>query len=198
MFRLDRDGRLWIIYLRLTDDQYLELFSDAIADRAAATENIGLNHLCLTVDDLDAVIEQLSANGVPLTRPNKMAIDRNHQAAHPGLRVRIEPTVPDGLPTRLQTALRAGSPPDVIDAQHRWVVPYAQAGLLQPLDDALDSRRLLARISTTTRGTGSCGGCRTASKRTRSSTTRTCSVRPASIATVRRRPGRSSSPPHAR
>jgi hypothetical protein len=76
-----------------------------------------------------------------------MAIDRNHQAAHPGLRVRIEPTVPDGLPTRIQTALRAGSPPDVIDAQHRWVVPYAQAGLLQPLDDALDSRRLLARIA---------------------------------------------------
>jgi hypothetical protein len=33
MFRLDRDGRLWIIYLRVTDDQYLELFSDAIGDR---------------------------------------------------------------------------------------------------------------------------------------------------------------------
>jgi hypothetical protein len=32
------------------------------------------------VDDIDAVIEQLSANGVPLTRPKKMAIDRNNQA----------------------------------------------------------------------------------------------------------------------
>jgi ABC-type glycerol-3-phosphate transport system substrate-binding protein len=65
---------------------------------------------------------------------------RRFEAAHPGLRVRVEPTVPDGLPTRIQTALRAGSPPDVIDAQHGWVVPYAQAGLLQPLDDALDAR----------------------------------------------------------
>jgi ABC-type glycerol-3-phosphate transport system substrate-binding protein len=65
---------------------------------------------------------------------------RRFEAAHPGVRVRIEATVPDGLPTRIQTALRAGSPPDVIDAQHGWVVPYAQAGLLQPLDDALDAR----------------------------------------------------------
>jgi multiple sugar transport system substrate-binding protein len=65
---------------------------------------------------------------------------RRFEAANPGVRVRIEATVPDGLPTRIQTALRSGSPPDVIDAQHGWVVPYAQAGLLQPLDDALDAR----------------------------------------------------------
>jgi lactoylglutathione lyase len=80
MFRLDRDGRLWIIYLRVTDDQYLELFSDATGDRAPATEGVGLNHLCLTVDDIDAVIDQLAATGIPLTRPKKMAIDRNNQA----------------------------------------------------------------------------------------------------------------------
>ena len=28
MFRLHRDGKLWIVYLRITDDQYLELFPD--------------------------------------------------------------------------------------------------------------------------------------------------------------------------
>jgi multiple sugar transport system substrate-binding protein len=65
---------------------------------------------------------------------------RRFEAANPGVRVRIEATVPDGLPTRIQTALRSGSPPDVIDAQHGWVVPYAQAGLLQPLDEALEAR----------------------------------------------------------
>jgi len=31
MFRLEREGSLWIIYLRVTDDQYLELLSDASA-----------------------------------------------------------------------------------------------------------------------------------------------------------------------
>ena len=100
MFRLDRNGSLWIIYLRVTDDQYLELFSDAIGDRAPATESIGLNHLCLTVDDLDAVIEQLSANGVPLTRPKKMAIDRNNQAwieDPDGNRIELMQMAPDCL-----------------------------------------------------------------------------------------------------
>jgi len=65
---------------------------------------------------------------------------RRFEEANPGVRVRVEVTVPDGLPTRIQTALRSGSPPDVIDAQHGWVVPYAQAGLLQPLDDTVDAR----------------------------------------------------------
>ena len=65
---------------------------------------------------------------------------RRFEAANPGSRVRIEATVPDGLPTRIQTALRSGAPPDVIDAQHGWVVPYAQAGLLQSLDETLEAR----------------------------------------------------------
>lgn len=58
-------------------------------------------------------------------------------AANPGITVNLEITVSDGLPTRIQTALRSGSPPDLIEAQHGWVVPYAQAGLLTPLDDVL-------------------------------------------------------------
>jgi multiple sugar transport system substrate-binding protein len=57
------------------------------------------------------------------------------EAAHPGRRVRVEVTVADGLPTRIQTALRSGAPPSVIEAQHGWVVPYAQAGLLRPIEN---------------------------------------------------------------
>jgi multiple sugar transport system permease protein len=30
MMRLDRDGRLWLLYLRITDDQYLEIFPEAV------------------------------------------------------------------------------------------------------------------------------------------------------------------------
>lgn len=65
---------------------------------------------------------------------------RTFEAAHPGQTVRIEVTVADGLPTRIQTALQSGAPPDLIEAQHGWVVPYAQAGLLQPVDEALRDR----------------------------------------------------------
>ena len=34
MFRLEREGKLWIVYLRITDTQFLEVFPDAIGDRA--------------------------------------------------------------------------------------------------------------------------------------------------------------------
>jgi multiple sugar transport system substrate-binding protein len=64
---------------------------------------------------------------------------RQFEAANPGVTVKIEVTVADGLPTRIQTALRSGSPPDLIEAQHGWVVPYAQAGLLDALDDVVSS-----------------------------------------------------------
>jgi multiple sugar transport system substrate-binding protein len=62
---------------------------------------------------------------------------RQFEAANPDLTVTVETTVADGLPTRILTALRSGAPPDLIEAQHGWVVPYAQAGLLAPLDDVV-------------------------------------------------------------
>jgi lactoylglutathione lyase len=80
MFRLDRDGELWIVYLRVTDDQYLELFPGGSGDRAPNAEAVALNHICLQVSDIDQVIADLAANGVPLSRPKKMGVDHNLQA----------------------------------------------------------------------------------------------------------------------
>ena len=81
MFRLNKeDGSLWIVYLRVTDEQYVELFPGGEGNRAAKTEAAGYNHMCFTVDDLDAVIARLADRGVPLSRPKKVAIDRNAQA----------------------------------------------------------------------------------------------------------------------
>jgi lactoylglutathione lyase len=80
MFRLDRDGELWIVYLRVTDEQFIELFPGGKGDRAPDAETIGYNHLCLEVDDLDAVIARLAERGVSLSRPKKVAADGNAQA----------------------------------------------------------------------------------------------------------------------
>jgi lactoylglutathione lyase len=81
MFRLDKeDGSLWIVYLRVTDDQYVELFPGGEGDRSPRTEAIGYNHMCFTVDNLDRVIARLAERGVALSRPKKVAIDRNAQA----------------------------------------------------------------------------------------------------------------------
>src|SRR6185312_2087156 len=62
------------------------------------------------------------------------------QAANPGITIKMEITVSDGLPTKILTALQSGSPPDLIEAQHGWVAPYAQQGLVLPLDDVLQDK----------------------------------------------------------
>ena len=66
MFRLYRDdGSLWIVYLRITDDQYVELFPDGIGERAPVPETIGHNHFCLAVDDMDKVwVSDWPANAI--------------------------------------------------------------------------------------------------------------------------------------
>jgi lactoylglutathione lyase len=110
MFRLDRDGRLWIVYLRITDDQYLELFPEGVGDRSPDAEAVGLNHVCLAVDDIDSVIAQLDANGVPLTRPKKVAVDRNAQAwieDPDGNRLELMQLAPDAMQLEAIARLRA-------------------------------------------------------------------------------------------
>jgi ABC-type glycerol-3-phosphate transport system substrate-binding protein len=62
------------------------------------------------------------------------------EAANPGITIKMEVTVADGLPTKILTALQSGSPPDLIEAQHGWVAPYAQQDLVLPLDDVLQDR----------------------------------------------------------
>jgi multiple sugar transport system substrate-binding protein len=65
---------------------------------------------------------------------------KKFEAANPGITVKPEITVSDGLANRIQVALRSGSPPDLIEGQHGWVVPFAQSDLLQPLDDVITER----------------------------------------------------------
>ncbi len=65
---------------------------------------------------------------------------KKFMAANPDITIKMEITVSDGLPTKVLTALQSGSPPDLIEAQHGWVVPYAQQGLVMPLDDVLQDK----------------------------------------------------------
>ena len=62
------------------------------------------------------------------------------EAANPGVTIKLEITVSNGLPAKVATALRSGSPPDLIEVQHGWVPEYAQAGLVLPLDDVLKDK----------------------------------------------------------
>jgi lactoylglutathione lyase len=79
MLRLDRDGRLWLVYLRITDDQYLEIFPEGEGDRAAEREAVGYNHMCLAVPDIERTVRELETMGIAMIRPKIKAIDGNWQ-----------------------------------------------------------------------------------------------------------------------
>lgn len=79
--RLHRDnGDLWLVYVRITDDQYLEIFPYAVGDRAQPREQVGVNHICLTVDNIDNVARQLAEAGIPLVQPVSEGADGNRGA----------------------------------------------------------------------------------------------------------------------
>jgi lactoylglutathione lyase len=81
MLRLHKDdGSVWLVYLRITDDQYLEVFPGAENDRAPGWNANGMNHMCLAVDDLKALVKEIDAAGIPLLMPLKLAVDGNWQA----------------------------------------------------------------------------------------------------------------------
>ena len=67
MLRLHHDdGSLFLIYLRITDEQYLEIFPDAETAQAPGINANGVHHFCLIVDKLEPVVEGLmAAGGIP-------------------------------------------------------------------------------------------------------------------------------------
>ena len=75
----DHDGSTWLVYLRVTDTQFIELFPDGVGDRAPGSDATAINHLCLETDDLDATAAELAARGVALTVPPKTGLDNNRQ-----------------------------------------------------------------------------------------------------------------------
>jgi lactoylglutathione lyase len=79
MLRLEREGKLWLTYLRITDTQYLEVFPEGQGDRAPEREVVGYNHMCLEVPDIEQTVRELEALGIPLIRPKIKAADGNWQ-----------------------------------------------------------------------------------------------------------------------
>ena len=108
------DGSLFLIYLRITDDQYLELFPQAVGDRAPGREAVGMNHLCLTVENIDRTLGELAEAGVPLTRELKVGADGNRQAwieDPDGNRIEVMEMAKDSMQSQALRRLRAGQGP---------------------------------------------------------------------------------------
>lgn len=100
VMRLDRDGALWLVYLRVTDTQFIEVFHGGTGDRAPAFEAIGYNHLCLSVPDIERSVVELEKAGIPLYREKKLGLDGNWQCwieDPDGHRIEIMQMMPDGM-----------------------------------------------------------------------------------------------------
>ena len=112
MMRLDRDGRLWLLYLRITDTQFLEVFPEGVGDRAADRDAVGYNHICLEIADIDVALRELEAARVPLIREKQMGADGNWQAwieDPDGHRIELMQMMPDGLQAKALARMASGS-----------------------------------------------------------------------------------------
>lgn len=111
MMRLHHDdGSVFLVYLRITDDQYLEVFPGAENDRAPGWNANGMNHMCLAVDDIEALLPRIEAAGIPLLLPLKVAVDGNKQAwieDPDGNRIELMEMDPDSLQLKAIARLRA-------------------------------------------------------------------------------------------
>lgn len=114
------DGRPWIAYLRITDELYLELFPGGDGGQAAGPSRTGVNHLCLTTDDIEATAAHLEAVGIEASAPlvpNRRGVDGNRGmwVTDPdGNRIEIMEMAPDCAQYQAIRALHGGEPPHVL------------------------------------------------------------------------------------
>ncbi len=110
MMRINKDdGSLWLVYLRITDTQFMEIFFDAPQERAPGWNDNAITHICLEVDDLDRVLEQVHAAGIKLLIEKKTAADGNAQAwieDPDGNRIEFMQLNPEGLQMQAIRRLR--------------------------------------------------------------------------------------------
>ena len=110
MFRLNRDnGDLMLVYMRLTDDQYIEIFPNGEGESAPSPQSVGMNHYCISVADLDVTVAELERRGVTMTRGITLGLDGNRQAWHAdpdGVRIELMEMAADSKQAQAIARLR--------------------------------------------------------------------------------------------
>ena len=98
MFEMNNDeGKLWIVYLRVNDHAYIELFPK---DGEAPEKSGSYSHLCLEVTDIENTFAAVVERGAPVDSQVKTGKDGNRQAwTHDpeGNRIEFMEIAPDSL-----------------------------------------------------------------------------------------------------
>ncbi|MGQ9523924.1 MAG: VOC family protein [Armatimonadota bacterium] len=77
-FRLYHDsGEVWIVYLKINPNTFIELFPDTNLERHAVSGSY--QHLCLLVDDMGATLKDLRSRGLDIQGEPSMGKDGNLQ-----------------------------------------------------------------------------------------------------------------------
>jgi catechol 2,3-dioxygenase-like lactoylglutathione lyase family enzyme len=100
-FRLTReDGTVWIVYLKLGNGTFIELFPGGSRDKRAPAGAVGTNHFCIEVDNVEATVANWRERGLePISGPS-VGLDHAAQAwyADPdGNRFEIQQYLPGAL-----------------------------------------------------------------------------------------------------
>ena len=78
-FSLRHDnGEAWLVYLRITDRQFIELFPGAEGPHVGPS-GAGLVHICLEVDDIQATYSEMTSRGVVANGEPVFAADNSWQ-----------------------------------------------------------------------------------------------------------------------
>ena len=73
------DGQLMLVYLRVTDTQFLEIFPRGEGQRGPGDDANCMHHICLAVASIAATAAALEAKGITLWRAPKLGLDGNNQ-----------------------------------------------------------------------------------------------------------------------
>lgn len=100
-FRVDReDGSPWMVYFKTGSDDFIEVFDGKGASVEAAPE-IGMKHLCLWVDDIEATLADLKQKGLDVD-PDAIKTGRSKCRQYfitdpDGVRIELMQLMPDSL-----------------------------------------------------------------------------------------------------
>ncbi len=108
MFELLNDkGELWIVYLRVNDGVFIELFPKS--GERPSERSRSYSHLCLEVDDMDATVAEVTERGAVLDVGINRGKDGNRQAwikDPEGNRIEFMEMAPDSLQRQAIERLR--------------------------------------------------------------------------------------------
>jgi lactoylglutathione lyase len=116
---LNATGEAWIVYHRVNDDLYLELFPGGTGDKVSEAGKTGLMHLCLTVENIDIAIGELAKVGIELNRPRTKGrgVDKNRGAwieDPDGNQIEIMEMATDCIQYEAERDVLAGKKPHVL------------------------------------------------------------------------------------